>query len=72
VTLMESRDDEEPLSILGYVVIVTPAIGKPYLTNADLMDSETAEREAEECRRQAEALGSARQFQVRPIWGEEQ
>jgi hypothetical protein len=60
---------EESLSILGYVIIVTPLIGNLYLTNADLMDLEAAEHEAAEYRRQAEAQGSKRRFQVRPIWG---
>jgi hypothetical protein len=63
---------EENLSILGYVVIVTTPAGHWHLTNADLMDLETAEHEAKQCRKAAIEKGSGRRFQVRPVYGEEQ
>jgi hypothetical protein len=62
----------EGLPVLGYVVVVTMPSGHRHLTNADLMDLETAEYEAAQCRREARDKGLARRFQVRPVYGEEQ
>ena len=61
----------EGLSILGWVVIATFASGKNYLTCADLMDEETAEHEAQGCRKAVRDKGLGRHFQVRPVWGED-
>jgi hypothetical protein len=73
--ILASRRPEpstEGLPVLGYVVIVTTPSGHRYLTNADLMDLDTAEHEAAQCRKAARDKGSGRRFQVRPVYGEDQ
>lgn len=55
------------LPVLGFVVVVTGAGGRSWLTNADLSDLETAEHEARTWRRSA--AGEGFRYQVCTVTG---